>query len=351
MILQAPSRTSVDADALPGVIGLERNLYCVTFPLMKLLPARFILRRAREEKLITSGSVIIETSSGTFALALARQSAIDGYDLKLAGDPAIDPLLKQRLEELGAEVHVVNKPARVGGFQRARLDLMAELQARHPDHFWPSQYDNPLNPGAYAPVAELLAEMFLDIDFVVGPVGSGGSMCGIANYLRPVFRHFRAVGIDTHNSVLFGQPDGKRLLRGLGNSLMPRNLDHTVFDEVHWVSAADAFYATRELHRRHALFRGPTSGAAFLVARWLARQNPDATVVCLMPDDGTRYQQTVYNDDWLRESGIDASSLESVPTMVTKPDEKAFGWSRMTWARRSYEQVMGAPFVPEINDE
>lgn len=333
--------TIVDVLALPRVVRLEERLYAACFPLMKLLPARRILESAREEGLIGPGSVVIETTSGTFGLALAMICALGGYRLILVSDPAIDAPLKRRLEDLGARVEIVSEPAPVGGYQRARLDRMAEVQGEFPGHFCPSQYDNPLNPDSYSVLADFLHGAVGRVDCLVGSVGSGGSMCGTSRHLRRLGPGLRAVGVDTHGSVLFGQPDAKRLLRGLGNSLMPPNLDHAAFDEVHWVTAAEAFRATRELHRTHALFMGGTSGAAYMAARWMARRHPGENVVVLLPDEGYRYQETIYKDEWLRENGVWVAGLPDEPEMVGHPSEAAGArWSRMEWRRRSYEEVM-----------
>jgi cysteine synthase A len=260
-------------------------------------------------------------------------------------DPAIEPPLQRRLEDLGATVEICRTPAEVGGFQGARLARMEALRAAHPGHFWPSQYHNVHNPEAYAPFAELLAETVGEVHCLVGTVGSGGSMCGTAGYLRVLFPNLRAVGVDTHGSVLFGQPDsGKRLLRGLGNSVMPKNLTHSAFDDVHWVSAGEGFGATRALHRRHALYMGPTSGAAYFVAEWYARRNPSANVVAILPDEGHRYQDQVYDDAWLEKNGALLKELPTEPRAVQHPREAGPGWSWMHWNRRTYEQVMGESF-------
>ena len=338
-------RSFADAAELPRVIQLSGNLFAACFFLMKLLPAKFILDRARDSGLIQPGSVVIETTSGTFGLALAIHSALRGYKLSIVSDPAIDDPLKRRLCDLGTRVEIVSEPAPVGGFQRARLDRMTELQAEHPDHFWPSQYDNPHNAGAYAPLAEVLIERIGQIDCLVGTVGSGGSMCGTSGFLRLLMPRMRVVGVDTHGSVLFGQPDRKRLLRGLGNSLMPNNVDHTAFDEVHWVSAAEAFLATRLLHRTKTLYMGGTSGAAYMVARWWADQHPDARVVVLLPDEGYRYQDSIYNDEWLRANGLLAPSLPIEPQLISEPGQACSDWSCIMWRRRKYEEVVGAPFA------
>lgn len=338
--------TITNAIELPRLVRINEGFYAASFDIMKLLPARFILDRARDAGLIKAGSIIIETTSGTFGLALAMLCALRDYRLILVSDPAIDDSLKNRLEQLGARAEIVREPAAVGGYQRARLDRMAELRAEFPDHFWPSQYDNPHNPGAYAPVAELISETIGHVDCLVGTVGSGGSMCGTSAYLRLLYPRLCVIGVDTHLSVLFGQPDGKRMLRGLGNSLMPRNLDHRVFDEIHWVSASEALHATRLLHSKYALYQGGTSGAAFMVAQWWARNNPGSRAVAILPDSGYRYQQTIYNDAWLQSNDLLLTRLPDEPRLADHPKKAGPEWSRFIWGHRTYEQVMGESFKP-----
>jgi hypothetical protein len=95
------------------------------------------------------------------------------------------------------------------------------------------------------------------------------------------------------------------------------------------------------------LFMGPTSGAAFMVARWWAEKNPDANVVVLFPDEGYRYQETVYNDEWLRLNAIPPRGLTKEPRLVTHPSEAGPDWSHMYWGNRAYEDVLGTTFQPE----
>lgn len=337
----APSITT--ALELPRLVRLGPNLFGAAFTLMKLLPARHILDRARQEGALGPGTVVIETTSGTFGLALAMECSLRGHRLILVSDPAVDPVLRRRLRDLGAQVVIVEDPAPVGGIQQARLDRVDELRQRHPDHFLPAQYANPDHPGAYRALAEALVSTIGPVDCLVGPVGSGGSMCGTASFLRRECGDVTAVAVDTPGSVLFGQVDGPRRVRGLGNSLMPPNLHHPVFDEVHWVSDREAFAATRVLHRHHALYMGPTSGAAWLVARWWSRIHPGATVVALLPDEGHRYADTVYNDTWLRQQGLRLRRLPARPTQVAQPSEAGPEWSCLPWNRRRYDEVPGVP--------
>ena len=340
------SASFVDAIALPRIVQLRPNLIGLAFPLMKLLPARFIIRKALDEGELRPGGLIAETTSGTFGLALAMVARLGGHPLTLVSDPAVDAPLQRRLEDLGATVHVVREPGATGGFQQARLGVLERILAENPGSFCPRQYSNPHNPGSYAPCAEQLAHAAGGIDCLIGTVGSGGSVCGISSYLRLLFPELTVVGVDTHRSVIFGQSDagGGRLLRGLGNSLMPPNVDHAAFDLVHWVGAAEAFRATRRLHRDHAIFAGATSGAAYLVADWWARRNPDQLSAVIFPDEGYRYQDTVYDDAWLEAKGARLDALPAEPVEWDRPHDGDDPWSFHRWGRRTYAEVMGVPF-------
>ncbi|MEU4333465.1 pyridoxal-phosphate dependent enzyme [Micromonospora lupini] len=340
--MTAPFAEVTAAEEIPKIIRLDRNLYAASFSLMKLIPARYILRRAVDDGRIGPETLIAETTSGTFGLALAMQAAQLGRRLVLVSDPAIDDRLYRRLTDLGAVVDRVRTKAAVGGYQRARLDRLAEVRTEHPDSFCPEQYSNPDNPRSYALVAELLVEALGQIDCLVGPVGSGGSMCGTVGFVRSLHPHCTAVGVDTQRSVLFGHPDGHRGLRGLGNSLLPANLNHRVFDQVHWCSEPVAYRATRELHQRHSLFKGPTSGAAYRVAHWWARNNPDAVTVVMLPDDGYRYQDTVYDDRWLQTAGHLSGRQPVEPEPRHDVRDASGEWTNFAWGRRSLDDVLAA---------
>ncbi len=321
---------------MPRMAQLGPNLHAGIFRLMKLLPARFMLDRAEERGLLKPGGHIVETSSGTFAMALAMLSAVRGYKLTIVSAASLmDASFKTRLEQLGASVSLVEDESRTGN-QAGRLAKLRCILDDHPGAFWPAQYDNSDNPAAYARLAEIVVEKLGRIDCLVGCVGSGGSLCGATRYLRSLFPDMRAVAVDTNNSVLFGHAAGPRLLRGLGNSIVPKNLDHTLIDDVHWVGALQAFAATRELYHRHAIFAGPTSGAAVLVADWYARTYPEETVVAILPDKGYRYLSTVYSDDWLWSQDGWPVMNRTEPTELSQVVPAGEGdWTYMRWRRQA----------------
>jgi cysteine synthase A len=325
----------------PALVPVAENVTAAAFPLMKIFPAEFCVRRAIQDGAVTKGSLIVETSSGTMGLGLAIVCNWYGYALTIVTDYACDQVLKSRIEDLGAKVEIVSGPAACGGYQGARLKRVNEIRRGTGDSWWLNQYDNPGNAAGYGSFAAQLLDSIGRIDCLIGTVGSGGSVCGTSKFLRAIFPEMQVAGVDTFGSVLFGQPDGPRELRGLGNSLFPQNLDYSAFDEVHWVSAAAAYTATRILHRETSLYRGATSGAAWLVARYWAQRNPGARVVCIFPDDGQRYALTVYNDRHLGENNLWLDPLPAAPVRAGSPRDAGPHWSWFPWKRRSLAEVLG----------
>ncbi|MFD9620589.1 pyridoxal-phosphate dependent enzyme [Streptomyces virginiae] len=299
---------------------------------MKDRVARNILLEARRLGTLKPGAPVIESSSGTMALGVALVGRSLGHEVHIVTDPRIDPVTLAKLRALGCRVHVVEAMTS-HGWQSARLERLAELLEELPGAFWPQQYTNPDNPGAYRTLAgELLADLGR-FDTLVGAVGSGGSLCGTARALREELPALHVVGVDCVGSALFGQPDvPQRLQSGLGNSLLPKNLDRTLIDEVHWLNDHEAFAATWDLAREQQIFGGNTSGSVYRVLTGLAdRAEPGTRIVGILPDRGDRYADTVYDDaHW------DANRLREVPTATAPaplgPDGTARTWSTLAYS-------------------
>lgn len=340
MSIEPIARDIAEATELPRLVRLGDRLIGAAFDVMKTLPARHMIDAAIAGGDVRAGTTVVETTSGTFGLGLAMVCAVRGLPLRLVSDPAIDGYLRERIEDLGASVEVIRTPDPSSGYQGARLAEVHRICSTPGDWYVPSQYANPVNPASYSALAELLRRSLGGAPAaVVGTVGSGGSMCGTVTTLRRDDPGVRAIGVDTHGSILFGQDESLRTLRGLGNSILPPNLDHRVFDSVHWVDAASAFDATRTLHREHGLYMGPTSGAAWLVAQRVAGEI-EGDVVVILPDSGHRYESTVYHDPWLREQGHLGEHRSTSPTPVAAPPRHGAGWQCIGWNRRTLDSML-----------
>jgi len=322
------------------MVRLEQNLFAAVFANIKLVVARHVIREAIRNNILLDDGHVFESTSGSMGLGLAFACREFGFPLTIVGDPLIDESIRPKLEALGAHVVIVDFPLPEGGFQRARLNKLRELMSHNHAAFWPQQYDNPLAVKAYETVAPAIAESVSDLEYLVAPTGTGASGTGLARALNNLGCSAHLVAVDTHYSVLFGQPDKKRLLRGLGNSIIPKNLDYSLVDQCHWVSAAEAFYMTNLLFKERLLDVGPTSGAAYIVANWLAKEYPRKKIVFTCPDSGERYWQTIYRPKWLALQGVLINEVSQQPKLVEHPNDGMEQWSYMFWRGRDIWDVV-----------
>lgn len=298
-------------------------------------PGLHMVREARRRGELTPGAPIVESSSGTLGLGLALAGLTYGHPVTVVSDPGMEPSMVRLLAALGAHVEHVAAPHPEGGWQQSRRERVAELLAGTPDAYCPDQYHNPDNVAAYRPLATELIVQLGRIDVLVAAVGTGGHSAGTASVLRESFPGLTLIGVDAIGSAIFGQPAGPRLMRGLGSSIHPANVDYAAFAEVHWVAPAEAVWACRQLARRHYASGGWSVGAVALVAGWVARTFPAGTrVAAIFPDGPHRYLETVYNDAWCDEHGLLGQEPPLEPDEIAEPDECVVtGWTRCNKVR------------------
>ncbi|MDF1999855.1 cysteine synthase family protein [Peribacillus simplex] len=282
---------------------------------MKDRVAKNMIMKALQSGRLKIGDPIVESSSGTLALGVALVGTYLGHEVHIITDPRIDELTHKKLKALGAHVHIVDKMGNEGGWQQARLEYLDRFLAEHPTAFWPCQYENPDNPLAYEGLAADLTNEIGKIDFLVGGVGSGGSLCGAAHALKKWNPHLKVIAVDAVGSSIFEQSDiPKRLQGGLGNSLKPKNVDYSIIDDVHWLNDEEAFAWTLELARHEKIFAGNSSGSVYAVGRWLSKQvSPDQNIACIFPDRGDRYVNTIYDESYCREHILQTAYLNLAP--------------------------------------
>ncbi|MFI8100882.1 PLP-dependent cysteine synthase family protein [Streptomyces sp. NPDC086023] len=293
-------------------------------------PALHMVERARARGDLRPGRTVVESTSGTLGLGLALAGLVHGHPVTLVTDPGLEPAMVRLLTAHGATIDTVAEPHPAGGWQQARRDRVAELLAATPGSWCPDQYGNPDNAAAYAPLALELAAQLGHVDVLVCSVGTGGHSAGISRVLRQLHPGLRLVGVDTIGSTIFGQPARPRLMRGLGSSIHPRNVEYGHFDEVHWVAPPEAVWACRRLASSHYATGGWSVGAVALVAGWLARTLPRTTrIAAVFPDGPQRYLDTVYDDTYCAAHGLLGTTPADDPDELARPDEReATRWTR-----------------------
>jgi S-sulfo-L-cysteine synthase (3-phospho-L-serine-dependent) len=293
-------------------------------------PALHMVKRARERGDLRLGARIVESTSGTLGLGLALAAMAYNHPLTLVSDPGMEPLMYRMLTAFGAHVDTVRQPCKEGGWQEARRRRVQALLADDPEGYCPDQYHNPDNVASYAPLAYELLEQLGEIDVLVCSVGTGGHSAGISSVLRAHRPDLRLVGVDTVGSTIFGQRARTRLMRGLGSSIYPRNVDYSAFDEVHWVAPGEAVAACRALATSSYASGGWSVGAVGLVAGWVARNSPRShRIVAVFPDGPLRYFDTVYNDEFCLPRGLLGQPPSDEPDEISHPSERDVDrWTR-----------------------
>ncbi|WP_330308434.1 MULTISPECIES: pyridoxal-phosphate dependent enzyme [unclassified Streptomyces] len=325
----------IDEPFAPAGRGFHAKLEGANPGGIKDRPGLHMVREARRRGDLAPGAPVIESSSGTLGLGLALAGLTYGHPVTVVTDPGMEPSMVRLLTALGAQVDQVIAPHPEGGWQEARRERVAELLTRTSGAYCPDQYHNPDNVAAYRSLAAELAAQLGRVDVLVAAVGTGGHSAGTASVLRESFPDLTLIGVDAVGSTIFGQPAGPRLMRGLGSSIHPANVDYAAFAEVHWVAPAEAVWACRRLARRHYASGGWSVGAVALVAGWAARTFPAGTrIAAIFPDGPHRYLETVYNDAWCAEQQLLGQEPPSEPDEIAEPDECVVtGWTRCSRVR------------------
>ena len=242
---------------------------------------------------LKSGGLIIEPTSGNTGIGLAIAAAVKGYRLVLTMPDTMSVERRKLAKAYGAEI--VLTPGADG--MSGAIAKAEELHAANPNSIIPQQFENPANPDAHE--ASTGPEIWRDtdgaVDVFVAGVGTGGTLTGVARYLRAKKPGVEIVAVEPDESpLLSGGKAGPHRLQGIGANFVPKTLDMSLVSRVMAISADDAGAAARAAAAREGLLVGITSGAALHAALVLSRDPSYAgkTIVVLLPDTGERYLST-----------------------------------------------------------
>jgi cysteine synthase A len=320
-----------EAIGAPDLIAVEEGVVCLRFETMKVVSALAAVEHLLDRGLVRPGDTLVDSSSGIYAHALALACHRFGMRCLIVGSTTVDATLRAQLAILGAELEQMAPSASLKLDQDRRVRRIGEILAAHPEYHWMRQYHDEVHYLGYRPIAERLAAELGDGIVLVGGVGSGASTGALATYLRRSAPDTALVGVQPFGSVTFGSQDvhdPEIIIAGIGSSIAFDNVLHELYDTIHWTSFDTAVSGAVDLLRRHALFAGLSTGAAYACARWERLLAPTRTVVFVAPDTGHRYSESVFARHAL------AAPLESLaPTQVSATDELALPWCRMDWKR------------------
>jgi cystathionine beta-synthase len=290
---------------------------------------------AEKAGFLKPGGTIIEGTSGNTGMGLALAAIARGYRciFTMADKQSQEKI--NILKAVGAEVIVC--PTNVAPEDpRSYYSIARKLNKEIPNSFYPNQYDNLSNTAAHYETTgpEIWKQTEGKITHYVATVGTGGSMCGTARYLKEQNPKLITVGIDTYGSVFkkfkeTGTFDENEiypyLTEGFGEDILPKNVDFDVIDHFIKVTDKDGAIGARRLSREEGLFVGWSSGSAIHGALEYAREflRKDDIMVILLPDHGTRYLAKVYNDQWMKDHGfLETRSFGSAREIIANRNGK-----------------------------
>ena len=252
-----------------------------------------MIDEAEKQGLLNSESVIIEPTSGNTGIGLAMVAAVKGYRLILTMPETMSVERRALLKAYGAELVLTSGQEGMGGAIR----IATELAAKTPNSFVPHQFKNLANPEIHRETTgpEIWNDTDGGVDIVVAGVGTGGTITGVAQYIKSLKPSFKAVAVEPSNSpVLSGGQKGPHKIQGIGAGFIPEVLKLELVDEIFKVKDEEAMATSRLLAKKEGILAGISSGAATFAALEIGRrqENRGKLIVVILPDTGERYLST-----------------------------------------------------------
>ena len=279
--------------------------------------ALYIIEEAERKGILKPGSTIIETTSGNTGFSIAMVSIIKGYECMLAVTSKSTQDKIDMLKAMGANVFIC--PANVAADDpRSYYQVAKRLHEEIKDSVYINQYFNNLNSEAHYKTTgpEIWKQSNGKITHLVACSGTGGTISGIARFLKEKNSKIKIIGVDAHGSVLkkyheTGEFDEKEIfpyrITGLGKNIIPSATDFKIIDKYVKVNDEDSAHSAREIVKTEGIFVGYTSGAAFQAIKQLNREGEfkkDDKIVVIFPDHGSKYLSKIYNDKWMQKQGF-----------------------------------------------
>lgn len=258
---------------------------------------------AETKGLIKKDTIIVEPTSGNQGIGLALIGAVRGYKTVIIMPDSVSEERRKLVKHYGAEVKLIHDAGDIGKCIQECVDTAFEMQHMDPDHvFIPQQFENPANPEVQRNVTakEILEAVGNEkIDGFCSGIGTGGTLSGIGETLKAANPEITIWACEPeHAAILSGGSVGTHLQMGIGDGLIPGNLNKEIYDDIFIVTDSQAIRTSRELARKEGIMCGISSGTNVAAAIELAKElGPGKTVVTVLPDTAERYFSTPLFDE------------------------------------------------------
>jgi cystathionine beta-synthase len=272
-----------------------------------------MIAAAEAEGFLKPGGTIVEATAGNTGLALTLVGQAKGYKVLLVIPDKMSKEKIQHLRAMGADVRLTRSDV-PHGHPEYYTDMAERLAQQIPGGFYVNQFANDANSLAHFQTTgpEIWEQLDGDIDAFVAGIGSGGTITGIARYLKSVGSRAEIILADPVGSTLAGivndgvpGPEGSYTVEGIGQNFVPDTADITLIDRAYSIPDGEAIATVRDLLLKEGVLAGSSSGTLIAAAlRWCRAQTEPKRVVTFVCDTGAKYLSKVYNDAWLADQGL-----------------------------------------------
>jgi cysteine synthase A len=255
---------------------------------------------AEEKGIIHSNTIIVEPTSGNQGIGLALIGAVRGYHVRIIMPDSVSEERRKLVKAYGAELVLVHDGGDIGKCINECLQTALRMAKEDKNVWIPQQFENPANPMVHKShtAQEIIEQVGKPIDGFCSGVGTGGTLSGIGETLKAKYPEIHIWAVEPKNAaILSGGSIGTHLQMGIGDGLIPKNLNTQIYEHIDIVTDEEAIETSRRLIREEGILCGISSGTNVTAALRLAKELGEGkTVVTVLPDTGERYFSTVLFD-------------------------------------------------------
>lgn len=263
---------------------------------IKTRTAYYMIKKAEKEGIIHKDTIIVEPTSGNQGIGLALVGAVKGYKTIIIMPDSVSEERRKLVQHYGAEVRMVHDGGNIGACIDECMKIALAMAEEDPRVYVPQQFENPANPMVHKHHTglEILEQVAGPIDGFCSGIGTGGTISGIGEVLKAQNPDIEIWAVEPQNAaILAGGTIGTHLQMGIGDGLIPKNLNQKIYSEIYVVTDEEAIQTAKDLAAKEGLMCGISSGTNVAAALQLAKKlGKGKTVVTVLPDTAERYFST-----------------------------------------------------------